>query len=212
MQQVETVNDVLRSENSRLQWLVAELAARNEMLSLQLRQQERHSEKRRREVASLHQACAKYKRARFECAQRRRRPSETKSNSPTPPQPSPPLPMPPNNDVPVVETSVEVSFETHSVKEAFDICFRECGRRKTRHQQTSIATAASEPGNTTLEESARDFHIGRERFFRLVDEERMRCEAAAALERVRRGAHLGRSLDQRMLMFRRRNNGSAAAG
>ena len=52
----------LRAENKRIISLVAKLTATNEALSLQLKQKEDALTKRRIEVATLHQACAKYKR------------------------------------------------------------------------------------------------------------------------------------------------------
>ena len=52
----------LRSENKRLQSLVARLTTKNETMSAQLKEQEDALAKRRGEVAVLHQACAKYKR------------------------------------------------------------------------------------------------------------------------------------------------------
>ena len=210
MLQVEPLNDAHGSENRRLQFLVAQLTANNEMLSLQLRQQERHSEKRRREVASLHQACAKHKRARVECAQRqqkRRRSSETNADTPAPSStPPPPSPSPPdNNDVSV--GTPEVSLRTHTVKEAFDICFGECGRR--RHQRTLEAQFDTKL-KASLEESERDFQAAKQRLFRLIDEEKTRRQAAD--EQRYQNMHLDRSIDQHMLMFRRRMNGSADAG
>ena len=54
----------LRAENKCLQSLVAKLTGNNEVISLQLKQKEDALAKRRIEVATLHQACVKYKRAR----------------------------------------------------------------------------------------------------------------------------------------------------
>ena len=54
----------LRAENKCLQSLVGKLTATNEVFCLQLEQKENDLTKRRNEVATLHQACAKYKRAR----------------------------------------------------------------------------------------------------------------------------------------------------
>ena len=51
----------LRAETKRLQSLVAKLTGTNEALSLQLKQKEDALVKRRIEVATLHQACDKYK-------------------------------------------------------------------------------------------------------------------------------------------------------
>ena len=209
--QVELVLNALRSENSRLQCFVAQLTARNEMLSLQLKQQERHSEKRRREVTSLHQACAEHKRVRVECAQRqrkRRRSSETKAPMPTLTPTSPLPPPPPNDDVSGDAAPAEVvSFRTHSCKQAFDICFS--GHQRRRHQRTLEGQFDAQL-NAALEESERDFQIGREKFFRLVDEERAHREAAR--QRRVQNMHLDRSIDQHLLMLRRRRNGSADAG
>ena len=229
--QVEPVLNALRSEIRHLKCFVAQLSAKNEMLSLQLKQQERHSEKRRREVASLHQACAKYKRARVECAQRRRRSFETKTatNSPTPtsppPQPLPP-PPPPNNDD--EDATPGVSLQTHTFKQAFDICFRECARQRrptfiagepgnlaTLFERDELSSKTLEAQydetlNAALQENHHDFQIGRRKFFRLIDEERMLEEAAH--ERRFENMHLDRSIDEHMLMFRRRMNGSADAG
>ena len=53
----------LRAENKRLQFLVAKLTGTNEVISLQLKQKEDTLAKRRIEVATLHDTCAKYKRA-----------------------------------------------------------------------------------------------------------------------------------------------------
>ena len=60
----------LRAETKRLQSLVAKLTGNNEVISLQLKQKEDALAKRRIEVATLHQACAKYKRARVRPVQR----------------------------------------------------------------------------------------------------------------------------------------------
>ena len=61
----------LRAENKRLQSLVAKLTGTNEVISLQLKQKEDTLAKRRIEVATLHEACAKYKRNnRFASTQR----------------------------------------------------------------------------------------------------------------------------------------------
>ena len=54
----------LRAENRRLQSVNAKLTGNNEALSLQLKHKEDALAKRRFEVTILHQACAKYKRAR----------------------------------------------------------------------------------------------------------------------------------------------------
>ena len=54
----------LRGENKRLRALNAKQAAQNEMMSSQLKNHEQALATRRSEVAILHQACAKYKRAR----------------------------------------------------------------------------------------------------------------------------------------------------
>ena len=54
----------LRGEIKRLESLVAKLTGSNEALSLQLKQREDDMAKRRIEVATLHQACAEYKRTR----------------------------------------------------------------------------------------------------------------------------------------------------
>ena len=54
----------LRADNKRLQSLVAKLTGTNETLGLQLKLKEEALTKRRIEVATLHQACAKYKQAR----------------------------------------------------------------------------------------------------------------------------------------------------
>ena len=81
------------------------------------------------------------------------------------------LPTPPSNEV-SVETP-EVSLQTHTFKEAFDICLRECGRQR-RHQRTFEAQFDATL-NAALEKSERDFQIGREMLFRLIDEEKTTC-------------------------------------
>ena len=58
-------NKAIRVENKRLLALNAKLAGTNQSISLQLKQQEDDLTRRRREVATLHQACAKYKRAQL---------------------------------------------------------------------------------------------------------------------------------------------------
>ena len=55
----------LRGENSRLQSLVTKLTGNNAALSLQLKQKEDALAKRCIEVATLHDTCSKYKRARI---------------------------------------------------------------------------------------------------------------------------------------------------
>ena len=60
----------LRGENKRLQSLVAKLTGTIETIHLQLKQKEDELAKRRVEVATLHQACAKYKLARVAPVQR----------------------------------------------------------------------------------------------------------------------------------------------
>ena len=62
----------LSGENKRLRALNAQLSATNESMSMQLKQKDDALAKRRGEVATLHQACAKNKRARIVFAQRLR--------------------------------------------------------------------------------------------------------------------------------------------
>ena len=64
----------LRAEKKSLQSLVSKLAATIETIHLQLKQKDDALAKRRSEVARLHQACAKYKRARAIAPVRRRPP------------------------------------------------------------------------------------------------------------------------------------------
>ena len=85
-------NKAIRVENKRLLALNAKLAGTNQSISLQLKQQEDDLTRRRREVATLHQACAKYKRAQLVVvfAQRLRnltvtaRPAASASTTPLP--------------------------------------------------------------------------------------------------------------------------------
>ena len=62
----------MRAEIKRLQSSVSKLTGQTETMSLRIEQLEEALVKRRSEVANLHQACAKNKRARIVCAQRLR--------------------------------------------------------------------------------------------------------------------------------------------
>ena len=63
---------ILSGENKRLRALNAQLSATNESMSMQLKQKDDALAKRRGEVATLYQACAKNKRARIVFAQQLR--------------------------------------------------------------------------------------------------------------------------------------------
>ena len=60
----------LCAENKRLQSLVTKLTGTIETIHLQIKQNESDLAKRRIEVATLHEACAKYKRLRVRLFQR----------------------------------------------------------------------------------------------------------------------------------------------
>ena len=71
----------MRAENKSLQSLVSKLAGTIETIHLQLKQKDDALAKRRSEVATLHQACAKYKRARAPAPVRRRPPDRQAATS-----------------------------------------------------------------------------------------------------------------------------------
>ena len=73
----------MRAEIQRLQCSVAKLAETNEIITLKMKRQEDALAKRRTEVATLHQACAKYKRAKVVSAQRLCHLSKRTVNLPT---------------------------------------------------------------------------------------------------------------------------------
>ena len=72
---LDTKVKALQVENKRLLALNAKLSGNNESMYLQLKQKDDALAKRRSEVATLHQACAKYKRAQFVFAKRIRNPT-----------------------------------------------------------------------------------------------------------------------------------------
>ena len=73
----------MRAEIKRLQCSVAHLAETNEIITLKMKQQEGVLAKRRTEVATLHQACAKYKRDKMVSAHRSHHLATRTVNSPT---------------------------------------------------------------------------------------------------------------------------------
>ena len=71
----------LRGEIKRLQCVVAKLSGTNESMCVTLKQKDDTLAKRRCEVATLHRACAKYKRAQLVFAQRMRNPTHSPSKT-----------------------------------------------------------------------------------------------------------------------------------
>ena len=224
MQQNNNKVKSLRAENKRLQRLVANLSGTNENMCSKLEQSEYALAKRRSEVATLHQACAKYKRAQHVFAQRLRNLSKvastpTSATSNTSPLPPPltsskkqrtSIKVPPAAD-PSTEPDAESKPLTITEPERVAVCSRcermqsflvEVGKRSDNMAQLI---------NEQRVESKKKFDEGMERSQQLLTEtsehfaqirERARRQMAEALQRN----------EHDMVRFRRHINGYADAG
>ena len=109
-------------DNKHLQCVVAKLSKTNKSMSLLLEQQDDALAKRRSEVATLHQACAKYKRAQLVFAQRLRnltvtvRPAASVSTTPLPADTST-TPATPVDQPPTAEPDAEKSKPPSDIAE-----------------------------------------------------------------------------------------------
>ena len=225
MQQNNNKVKSLRGEINRLQCLVAKLSGTNENMCSKLKQKDDALAKRRSEVATLHQACAKYKRAQLVFAQRLRNLSK-KASTPTPSasntSSSPPpltnskkkqrtsINIPPAAD-PSTEPDTESKPLTIAEPERVAVCSRcermQCFFVEVGKRSDNMAQLIHEH----RVESKKKFDEGMERSQQLLTEtsehfaqirERARRQMAEALQRN----------EHDMVLFRRRINGHADAG
>ena len=241
MQQNNNKVKSLRAENKRLQRLVANLSGTNENMCSKLEQSEYALAKRRSEVATLHQACAKYKRAQLVFAQRLRnltvtvRPAASVSTTPLPADTST-TPATPVDQPPTAEPDAEKSKPPSDIAEPERVDAGVCARcermrvlaieiRKRSQNMSKLIDEESERVHKTYEEekerSRQSFADERARRQQSFDEDRERSERRAAEDRQHFNQLAQRAQrrifqlvvpEQEMAQFMRRRNGFADAG
>ena len=226
----------LRAENRRLQCSVAKLAETNEIISLKMKQQEDALAKRRSEVATLHQACAKNKRARIVCAQRLR---HLTIRTPTSHAATQPIIEAPTIEAPTIETQETINKKQRTL--ADDSTANETTPNATpagdenaersppppqENQTVCVRCQKMQAGCLQMHEGLRELSAGHDRFSQLIEEvtentkqryAQQKREASEILERtIREMAESERRrqqrIEQQLLVISRRRNGCANAG
>ena len=218
-----------RAEIKRLQFTVSKLTGQTETMSLKIEQLEDALAKRRSEVATLHQACAKNKRARIVCAQRLRH--LTIRTAPTSQPNAAAAP-------PIIETPTIAAQETTTKKQrtlAVDSPANENTPKATPAGDDNAERPAPPPPqeNQTvcvrcqkMQVGLRELAAGHDRFSQLITDAKedsrqsyaqLMRETDESFERARRemAASARRNMfmtDQQYIVFRRRRNGCADAG